>query len=311
MLPAAAKMFALVRDLSSRREVTEIPASRWLVQRHLLGPLTALAGVPALKDDLAVSTLRWITLSRTLPPLIAQLCDAGVGCAPIKGVAYAAGLYEVPGARPMTDVDLLVEPGRDSAAKAVFVRAGFACSSDVPMHHASTWVRGDLIVDLHRGILAPGRSRIALDEVWARTRYGWPEGARRLEPIDELVFHLAHMARNRLCGTLVQVVDAARLIERLPEGGLEAARERSRAWGIEAVVRIALDYCQAILAGTAPHSRLAPDDDDVLLVRQPRFSRKLRFDIATAGSPGQVVARAIGAGFQWIAHAARTKVPPT
>ena len=45
MLPALAKMFALVRDLSARREVTEIPASRWLIQRHNLGAAGALAGV--------------------------------------------------------------------------------------------------------------------------------------------------------------------------------------------------------------------------------------------------------------------------
>jgi len=36
MLPVLAKMFALVRDLSAARKVTEIPASRWLVQRHNL-----------------------------------------------------------------------------------------------------------------------------------------------------------------------------------------------------------------------------------------------------------------------------------
>jgi hypothetical protein len=306
MLPAVAKMFALVRDLSARREVTEIPASRWLLQRHNLGPLTALAGASELRDELARSTVRWIALARQVPALVEQLRDAGVGCAPIKGLAYAAGLYDVPAARPMTDIDLLVEPGRAARAHEVLARVGFARSSDVPMHHATTWVRGDLIVDLHRSILAPGRSRIALEDVWARTRPGWPDGARRLEPIDELVFHLAHMARNRLCGTLVQVVDTARLIERV--ASLADVHARAQQWQIEPAVGIALAYCQAILAGDVPRSRLAPADDDVLYVRQPGLSRKVVFDVATAGSPRQLVARAIGAGFQWLARGALSMV---
>jgi Uncharacterised nucleotidyltransferase len=296
MLPALAKMFALVRDLSARREVTEIPAALWLIQRHNLGPLTALAGAIRLRDELAVSTVRWIARVPQIEELVQRLVRAGVDVVPIKGVAYAIGLYDTPAARPMTDVDLLVHPTHELRARDTLRRCGFVMHSSVPMHHASTWERGDMTVDLHHHILAAGRSRIALDDVWRRTRPGWPGGAQRLEPVDELVFHLVHMARNRLCGPLVHVVDAARLLEHA--SGADAVA-RARTWGIDAPVSAALTFCRAVLAGT--RASWLVDYDDVLFARQPRVARKLIFDIATAGSLDQLAARMVAAALQRLA----------
>jgi hypothetical protein len=295
MLPVAAKMFALVRDLSARRKMPEIQVSRWLVQRHNVGALAALAGVSELRDELVTATVRWGSLAREMPTIVERFRDADVGIVPIKGLAYAAGLYETPAARPMTDVDLLVEPGRDAHARQVLTRAGFELRNDVPLHHATMWERPGLTIDLHRSILSVGRSAIAIDEIWARTRPGWPAGARRLEPVDELIFHLAHMARNRLCGPLVHVVDAARLLERISD--IADVHARARAWQIHAAIDVALAYCRAIIDDTQL-PWLGPASEDALLVRQPRVARKLIFDVATAGSARQLAARVIGAGFQ-------------
>jgi hypothetical protein len=294
MLPATAKMFALVRDLSARREVSEIAVSRWLVQRHNLAALAALAGVSRLREDLAAATVRWVATERELPVLVAQLRNANVGVAPIKGVAYAMGLYTTPAARPMTDVDLLIEPGHDGRARDVLSRAGFTLGNDIPLHHATMWTRGDFTIDLHRDILPVGRSKIALDDVWSRARDGWPNGARRLDPVDELVFHLAHMARNRLCGPLIQIVDAAYLCE---HATLEAAMERATEWRISAAVGAAAAYSSWVFGG-ASRPWLAPSDDAIAFAYQMPLRNKLVFDVATAGSARQLVARAIGAGWQ-------------
>jgi hypothetical protein len=304
MLPAAAKMFALVRDLSARREVTEIPVSRWLVQRHNLAALVALAGGSRLRDDLAASTIRWAFLARDVAPLLEEICKAGIRIAPIKGLAYAMGLYSTPAARPMTDVDVLAERGSDRAVRRVLERNEFRLIKDMPLHHASTWERGDLTIDLHRDILPVGRGRVALDDVWARTRDGWPEGARRLDPVDELVFHFAHMARNRLCGPLIQVVDASRLLE---HASIDAAMQRAAEWRIGASVGVAAAFCSWILDG-AFRPQLAPTDEDIVFAHQPALAHKLVFDVATAGSVQAVAARAIGAGFQWLARRSKDKV---
>ncbi len=304
MLPATTKMFALVRDLSARREVTEIAVSRWLVQRHNLAALAALAGVSPLRNDLAAATVRWSAIAREIPPLIGRFSDADVGIAPLKGLAYAMGLYARPSARPMTDVDLWLQPGRDARARGVLARAGFTLINDIPLHHATMWTRDDLTIDLHRDILPVGRSKIALDDVWARTRDGWPDGARRLDPIDELVFHFAHMARNRLCGPLIQVVDAARLLE---HASIEVVMARAAEWRIAGAVGTSAAFCSWVL-GTSSRPRLAPSDDAITFAYQMPLRHKVIFDVATAGSVQAIAARAIGAGFQWLSRRSDDKV---
>jgi hypothetical protein len=204
----------------------------------------------------------------------------------------------------MTDVDFWLQPGRDAQARGVLERAGFTLVNDIPLHHATMWTRNDLTIDLHRDILPVGRSKIALDDVWARTRDGWPDGARRLDPIDELVFHFAHMARNRLCGPLIQVVDAARLLE---HASIEVVLARAAEWRIGAAVGTSAAFCSWVL-GTSSRPRIAPSDDAIAFAYQMPLWHKLMFDVATAGSVQAVAARAIGAGFQWLSRRSDDKV---
>jgi hypothetical protein len=292
MLPEVAQMFALVRDLAAGRDVTEIAVEPALVQRHLLAPLAARAGASACRDDLVRATVGWARIERELPPVIDRLVAAGVRVAPIKGVAYAAGLYALPAERPMTDVDLLVDPYADAAR--VVAELGFRREPGSLLHHASAWVRGELVIDLHRGIVGAGRSRIDVDAVWKRARAGWPAGALRLEAADELAFHLVHMIRSRLRGPLIQVVDAARLFERCD---VALVLERADEWRIGGAVRLALRYVRDLLAGAPrPGGWLGPSPGEAIAAQQPRAWRKLVFDVVTAGSPGQLAARVLGYG---------------
>jgi hypothetical protein len=286
MLPEVAQMFALVRDLAAGRDVTEIAVEPALVTRHLLGPLAGR------RDDLVRATVAWAKIERELPPIVVRLVAGGVRVAPIKGAAYATHLYSLPAQRPMTDVDLLVQPFR--VAERVLGEVGFAPEPGAALHHATAWVRGDLVIDLHRGIIGAGRSRIDLAAVWERAVPGWPAGALRLEDADALVFHLVHMIRSRLRGPLIQVVDAARLLDRCD---VEVALSRADAWRIGSV-RLALRYVRDVLAGTPhPGGWLGPSEPEILDARQPSGARKAMFDVATAGSPRQLVARALGAMF--------------
>ncbi len=288
-------MFALVRDLAAGRNVSEIAIDPAIVQRHLLGPLAARSGVSEYRDDLIRATAAWARIARDLPPIVARLAERGVRVAPIKGVAYATHAYAIPSERPMTDVDLLVPVQEEPLARRVLDELGFRCEGQPPLHHASVWVRDGIVIDLHRGIIGKGRSRIDDDGVWARARQGWPARAWRLDPVDELVFHFVHMARNRLCGPLVQVVDAARLLRQLPGADPGSALVRAREWGVDALVRPALRFCRDIRDGSPrPGGWLRPPTDDLIAVRQPSLPRKLVFDVATAGSLMQLAARAAG-----------------
>jgi hypothetical protein len=293
MLPEVQGLFTLVRDLAAARRVTTSAASKWLVQRHGLAPLAATSGAAEFRPDLAKTSLAWATTNKELQPVLEQFRVSGLSVAPLKGFAYATTIYGHPAERPMSDIDLLVPPRQEAEARDVLVGRGFGLDSDAPRHHASTWVRGTTVIDLHRNIVGQGRSQIDLDALWSRTSPPDAVGLRRLDPTDELVFHLVHIARNRLRGPLMHVVDFARLERRT---SASEALARAREWGIEAAVRIAYRFCRQVLDGDArrPGGWLGPTLDDIALFNDWTAARKLLFDLATAGPPRQTLARIAG-----------------
>lgn len=277
-------MFALVRDLANGREVTEIP-DRWYVLRHNLGPLAARAGAPGLRDEVIRATVEWGRIERDLPPVVTMLERAGHRVVALKGVAYATGLYAAPSDRPMTDIDLFVE---DPRAGEMLAADGFAHEAGAPFHHATTWTKGRTIIDLHHDFVSSGRGRVDLAAVWKRIVSGTL--ARRLDPVDELAFHLIHMARARMCGPLVQIVDLHRLAQRCDP---DQALVRCDAWQLGRGARRAYAYYQSILAGD-PDLHFATLDD-LLECRQPSIPRRIAFELAVAESPRQLAGRALDA----------------
>lgn len=295
MLPDVDALFTLVRQLATRSPVTDVAAPKWLVQRHGLGAMAARAGVRSYRDDLVRATLQWVRIEDALPAIVDGLRAAGARVAPIKGVAYAKALHAAPCERPMNDIDLLVPPADVAAGESALAALGFERGKSAVMHHARPWVRGNLVIDLHKSIIAPGRSRIDLEAVWSRTKAGWPAGAEFLDPVDALVFHLVHLARNRLLLPLVNVVDAARLLE---QADAARALKRAHEWGLGTAAGLALDLCAAILEDHAgrPAGWLGPSRADVARIEQPGFARKAIFDLVLAGSPRQLAARVVGYG---------------
>jgi hypothetical protein len=292
MLPGVDALFTLVRQLAARAKVTEVSVPKWLVQRHGLAPLLAWTGVSGYREDLARSTLAWATTDIAIRGLVSSLDAAGVRAALIKGASYAPILYDHPAERPMTDVDLLVRVEDHARAMRVLSNAGFLQGNSAALHHAAPWIRGDFVIDLHTNIIGPGRSRIGLSDVWSRMTAGWCDGALQLEPSDALAFHLVHLARNRLRLPLVNVVDAARLMER---ASVEQVLERSRDWGLGRPVSLALDLCNAILQGRPgrPAGWLGPSRREVALFEEPNAATKVVFDVMTAGSAPQLLSRVI------------------
>lgn len=292
MLPRVDALFTLVRQVATRSRVTEVSVPKWLVRLHRLAPLMARAGAGSYRDDLVRATLEWARIEHDLPPLVAALGRAGVRAAPIKGVAYAKYLYVTPAERPMADVDLLVPPAQREDARAVLTEHGFRPAPAAALHHAEAWVREGVAVDLHWNIIAPGRGRIDFDAVWSRTEPGWPDGARRLEAVDALLFHLVHLARNRLRLPLINVVDAARLLEQVDAA---TALTRARSWGLGRAAELALRFCKSILEGRAgrPAGWLGPSRADVVACAQPSVAGKVLFDVAIAGSARQLASRVV------------------
>lgn len=291
MLPNVDAVFTLVRRFASRSPVTDVAAPKWLVQRHGLAPLAARAGLASYRDDLVRATVEWARIEAELPAVVAALRKAGVRVMPLKGASYAMRLYTHPAERPMSDVDLMVPSTQRSRAEETLRAIGFELSPIAAvMHHAVPFVRGELVIDLHWNIIGPGRSRIDLDEVWDRASGGWPAGAERLEAVDALTFHLVHLARNRLRLPLINVVDAARLME---SASGEAALDRAQAWGLHVPVKLALRFCASILSDRPgrPAGWLGPSREDAALISEQSMPSKVIFDLVAAGSPRQLASR--------------------
>jgi hypothetical protein len=190
----------------------------------------------------------------------------------------------------MSDVDLLVRPEDSEKALDVLFGQGFKRGKIAVFHHAAALTRDEAMIDLHWNIIGPGRARIDLAAVWARMSPAWLDGAEQLDPIDALAFHLIHLARNRLRLPLINVVDAARMLE---QASASAALDRARAWGLHRPVALALRLCQSILedAPGRPAGWLGPTRDEVVQLSEPSTASKLLFDVATAGTPAQLASR--------------------
>jgi hypothetical protein len=68
-------------------------------------------------------------LDGVLDATLAALASAGVGATVIKGMHTARALFPEPGTRPMSDVDLVIEPHDVPAAEEALAAAGFARQS--------------------------------------------------------------------------------------------------------------------------------------------------------------------------------------
>lgn len=235
-----------------------------LVRRHLLAPLAYRAGLERFRRDYIASSL----LAELRAQCVAEVGDAfaaaRIPVALIKGAAYLDYLYADPAERPMSDVDLLVPPARHAEAERVLRRLGFwrvgSPRQQSRLHHAVGYKRKGASIDLHRSIIQPWRSRVDTDALWQRVV---PAGAGlyRLDPVDEAVIHLGHVARHELMVPLVNYVDAARLLQHVERDAIVA---RAREFRLGRAVRAALAMTDAITRGTPLDARVLPSVSEVV-----------------------------------------------
>src|SRR5262245_628680 len=145
-----------------------------LVAKNHLGPIAYRMGASAFRAEYAASSImaarRAALLAEIGPPLLAR----GVRVALMKGVAYAGTVYPAPAERPMRDAALLVprlhtpEVMRCMAALAM-ERVG-SVKRRSRYYHAIELRRGDLRIEIHRGIVQHYRTAIRMGDVWRRAR---------------------------------------------------------------------------------------------------------------------------------------------
>ncbi len=236
-------LFAALADRQSAAALVDGPALLTVARRHRLTPLLSTQCRGALppafdavcRQDHVRTVARNLALAVVAEECVAALAKAGVDTALLKGLAYERTLYAHNGARPTSDIDLLVRERDRRAAFAVLDGLGFepraaAPGFDEADYHEVAWRRNGVEVDLHMALAPYARCAIDYDAVWSMMR-PLPLGAARafvMAPEHAAVFHALHMAIDHFDVPALYLVDLARLLPTSAE--VAAAGTIARQW---------------------------------------------------------------------------------
>jgi len=279
-----------------------------LVRINHLGPIAYRMGTAALRGEYAASA---IAADRRLT-LIRQLARGfgarGVEIALIKGSSLVGTIYPDPAERPMHDIDVLVRTDRlPEAIRCIkdmgFARVGFSRKLS-RWYHAIVFLRGDMMVELHRNIVQPYRTGIRIEELWERAQLDpLGSGAQRLDPVDDLLICLVHMARHELAVPALNYVDVSRMWQRLDAGQRELLFDRARDYRIERAVNVVLEMTELLAAGSPGKpgegllSAVFPTTDDILRGTRPQRLRQIGQKLVLA----EGLKERLGLGFTTVA----------
>jgi hypothetical protein len=236
-------ILAALDDPARAGELREVADVLTVARRHRLTPLLSIRcrlTLPnslgeACRRDHVLTTARHLALSSVAEECVTALAGAGVETALLKGLAYDRTIYPQPGARPTSDIDLLVRDRDRRGAFDVLNRLGFeprgaAPGFDDADYHEVAWRRDNVEIDLHMGLAPFARCAIDYDEVWRDMRQV-ELGATRagvLAPPHAAVFQAVHMAIDHFDVPAVYLVDLAHLVP--TSADVDAAMTRARAW---------------------------------------------------------------------------------
>jgi len=264
-----------------RGELGEAPhdAPADLIEKMHLGPIAYKLGDLRFRDVYAASAVMAVRRTAVLGEIVGALRERAVRVALIKGVGYAGTIYPDPAERPMLDIDLLV-PRRETpeamrALAALGIRRLGSRQRRSRYYHSIEIRRGDVIVELHRAIMQHYRTDIRMGDVWRRAR---PDpsagGAERLDPVDDALVCILHIARHELVVPALNYLDVSRLWARLDRTGRALLRARAAEYSVARPVAAVLSMVEHLEAGRPGRpaiagGRLLPDADQILLGRAP------------------------------------------
>jgi hypothetical protein len=281
------------------------PPPAHLIERNHLGPIAFRLGDGRFRGEYAASSIMAARRAGLLAEMTAALVARGVRVALVKGIAYAGTIYPDPAERPMHDIDLLV-PRRDfpeamrCMAALEFARIG-RIRRRSRYYHAIELARDGLRIELHRSMVQHYRTSVRMGDVWRRAR---PDpgagGAERLDPVDDLLLCMLHIARHELAVPALNYVDVSRLWDRLDAGARDELAGRATEYRVARAVSAVRSMTELLAEGRPgrPAIRggsLLPSSDEVLAmepqVRLRQIGRKL---VLSEG-----IREALGLGLAW------------
>ncbi|MCE7872156.1 hypothetical protein DYH09_17485 [bacterium CPR1] len=183
--------------------------------------------------------------SSVLERLGEQLADHGLEVVALKGAALAPTVYNRQlSHRPVSDLDLLVLPERESTVKSNGARATEGARAFIDWHRN--------LVDDERIPSKSGLLQLTPHEIWSLSRSFRP-GIRHLEP--ELQFiHLSLHAFKHSCCRLIWLVDQALVLRTC---NFERLLELARHVGSERPVLVSLHILKRLLGEELPTRQIA------------------------------------------------------
>ncbi len=289
-------------------------AARAWVQKQGLAPLAFTHGLTQFRPDYALASIRAEQQRGFAREATAALRAEGIAVLLLKGISYAGGLYTDPAERPMSDVDLLVEDRDHARATARLEALGYQHAGPAaqrsPRHHAITLKRPQranasgvhgidrgavdaAAVDLHRSPAQRGRIALPLADLWRRAIPApWIEGAVRPEALDELLLHLANLARHDLIVPAIAFVDAGRMWRRLaPVDRAELAR-RADTWRFARVADACIEAVEVACGWRARRRRWLPGRDELLSGHLPPRAHQIGRKLLLIEGPRELAAYA-------------------
>ena len=187
----------------------------------LLGALRP-AGVPAelaelFRRDHVATLARNMMLRRSLADCLRVLGQQGIDAIVLKGMEYDERLYGRIGARPTSDLDILIQDRHRRAAFDLLRASGWSPVAAAPGfdeadYHEVEWKRAGVFLDLHFALAPLPRCAIDYDAVWAE-KVPFPiddAPAWRLCDAHDVVYHVLHMAIHHFDVPGLYLVDLTR-----------------------------------------------------------------------------------------------------
>ena len=204
-------------------------------ERHLSSAMTDSGSLPGDKRTLISHLVGRVVLGQC----VSVLRPLGISVMPLKGVWLQHFVYGSSGSRLITDVDVLVAPGRYPEARAALLRAGWQLRVEDVSESALVAPGLGLPLDLHRHLYSRAAFRASVADIFRR---GVPDADAfecpvvLPDPLDVLSHLVGHALKSGGAwrGTGNELTDIPRLLEvfqlspqrcaaRLQEDGLARA----------------------------------------------------------------------------------------
>lgn len=218
------------------------PETLALAARHGVAPLLhqSARGLPAAAEA-ALRRARAASLRESLKREqgLARALALLPGAVAFKGAATAYELYPSPELRPSADIDLL-HPAATALPGYRWHPATRAQESAAGWHERTFVDAHGVVIDLHRALSQPQRTRVDVGALCARAVRG--VRSRVLQADDAVLVQAVNLATHELRAPLICLVDFARA---LPRCRPAVVQQRAREYRVEGALYAALALVEA------------------------------------------------------------------